>query len=563
VERGQVGVTRRGFLGGLIAGLLAACSQSDSGNGDNGDGAVSTTTVALPAAPRLASDPFTLGVASGDPLPNGVVLWTRLAPDAEAPDGGMPDQPVDVRWLLATDDSFAGVVASGIATAVPQYAHSLHVEVEGLDPDTTYHYRFDAGDYTSPTGRTRTAPAVDAEVSSVRLAVANCQAYQSGFYSAYRHIAAEDIHAVCFLGDYIYELEASTEARTHGLGPPEDLDEFRVMYGVYKSDPDLQAAHAAHPWIVTWDDHEVEDNYAGLQPGAIGVARGVTEEDFPAIRAAAYQAFWEHMPLRGGPPDPDGSLRIHRDLRYGDLVTLAVLDGRQYRSPLVSGEGAGTMPRSLGGGPLLPGTFDESRTMLGDEQERWLLDVLESSTTTWNVLVQQTVMAEVDRAPSDPDLGFSMDAWDGYVAPRERLLGFVRDESVPNFVTLGGDIHAAAVLDLYDTYRRDSRALVGSELIAPSITSIEMLQPGFREGTRSNPHIHLYEPDRRGYLLVEFGRDETRADFRFVSDTLDPEASVETASTWVVASGTPGAVPAGGADALLQATAGSSDTRPD
>lgn len=532
-----IGLTRRSFLGGLLGALLAACTRDDRNNAG-----APTTAVAVPAGPALASDPFTLGVASGDPLPGGILLWTRLAPDPGSPDGGMPGEPVEVRWQLADDDAFAHVVAAGLATASPEHAHALHVEVDGLQPDTTYHYRFDVGEHTSPTGRTRTAPATDAEVRSVRLAVANCHAYQSGFYSGYRHIATEDVDAVCFLGDYIYELEASNEARTHGLAPPADLDAFRVMYGVYKSDPDLQAAHAAHPWIVTWDDHEVEDNYAGLRPGAIGVARGVTEEAFPAIRAAAYRAFWEHLPVRGGPPSADGSLRIHRDLRFGDLVTLAVLDERQHRSPLVSGEGAGNLPRGLGGGPLLPGTFDDSRTMLGEEQEAWLQDVLGSSTTTWNVLGHQTVMAEVDRAPADPDLGFSMDAWDGYVASREHLLAFVRDEGVPNLVTLGGDIHAAAVLDLYDTYRGDQRTLVGTELIAPSITSIELLPPGFLDGTRSNPHIHLYEPDRRGYLLVELGRDEARADFRFLSDALDPEATVETASGWVVTSGTPGAV---------------------
>jgi alkaline phosphatase D len=533
------GLTRRGFLGGALAGLLSACTGGD------GTGSRPTTTPAVPAAPRLRSDPFTLGVASGDPLPSGLVLWTRLVPDPGAPDGGMPDEPVDVRWQIAVDDAFSEVVASGITTALPRYAHSVHVDVDGLAPGTTYHYRFDVGDRTSPTGRTRTAPAADAAVPAVRLAVANCQAYQSGFYSAYRHIAEEEVDAVCFLGDYIYELEASREARVHGLDPPEDLAGFRALYGVYKSDPDLQAAHAAHPWIVTWDDHEVEDNYGGLRPGAIGVARGVTEDAFRAIRAAAYQAFWEHVPLRGGPPGPDGSLRVYRDLRYGDLVTLAVLDDRQYRSPLLEGEGAGNLPRGLGGGPLLPGTFDESRTMLGDQQERWLHELLRASTTTWNVLVQQTVMAEVDRSPSDPARGFSMDAWDGYVAARERVLATVRDEDVPNLVSLGGDIHAAAVLDLYDTYRGDDRTLVGSELIGPSITSIELIEPAFLEGARSNPHVHLYEPDRRGYLVVDFARDEARGRFRFVSDALDPDATVETASTWVITAGSPGAVRSG------------------
>lgn len=537
------GLTRRSFLGAAIGAVVAACSRGDDGrDGGAGD---SPATVPRPAAPRLASNPFSLGVASGDPLPGGVVLWTRLVPDPLAPDGGMPDEPVDVRWMLATDDRMANVVASGVTTASPRHAHSLHVEVDGLDPDTTYHYRFDLGEHTSPTGRTRTAPEPGSGVRSLRLAVASCQAYQSGYFGAYRHLAGEDVDAVCFVGDYIYELEASTDARTHGLDPPTDLTGFRALYGVYKSDPDLRAAHAAHPWIVTWDDHEVEDNYAGLEPGAIGTARGLDPATFPARRAAAYQAFWEHLPLRGGPPADDGSLRIHRELRYGELVTLAVLDGRQYRSPIIVGEGAGHLPRIAGGGPLLPDTFDESRTMLGEAQERWLHDLLRSSTTTWNVLVHQTAMGEVDRAPSDPARGISMDSWDGYVAARERLLGFVRDEGVGNLVALGGDIHASAVLDLYDTYRGDDRSLVGTEVIAPSISAVELLPAGYREGTRSNPHIQLYDPDRRGYLLVEIRPDEMHADFRLLSDAVDPDATIETASSWVIRSGTPGAARVG------------------
>jgi phosphodiesterase/alkaline phosphatase D-like protein len=497
----------------------------------------------VPRAPGIEGDPFSLGVASGDPLPDAVVLWTRLVVDPGLPDGGLPPEPVEVRWLVAADAGFEEVAAAGLATASPEHAHCVHVDVDGLDPATAYHYRFDVGEHTSPAGRTRTAPAADAEVGSLRLAVASCQAYQSGFYSAYRHMAAEDVDAVCFLGDYIYELEASTEARRHGLDPPADLDGFRAMYGTYKSDPDLQAAHAAHPWIVTWDDHEVEDNYAGLEPGALGIARGGTAAGFPALRAAAYQAFWEHMPLRTGPPDDDGTLPLHRALRFGDLATLAVLDDRQHRSPIVRGAGAGDLPRGLGGGPLLPGSFDDTRTMLGAEQEAWLDDVLGASTTTWNVLVQQTVMGEIDRAPADPARGFSMDAWDGYVAPRERLLGSIRDRGVDNLVSLGGDIHTAAVLDLYDTYRSEPRTLVGTELIAPSISSIELLRPGFLDGVRANPHIHLYEPDRRGYLLLTLGRGESRAEFRLVSDALDPEATIETASAWVIATGTPGATP--------------------
>ncbi|HEX6236291.1 MAG TPA: alkaline phosphatase D family protein, partial [Acidimicrobiales bacterium] len=314
------GLTRRSFLGAAIGAVVATCSRGDDGR-DGGPGE-SPATVPRPAAPPLASNPFSLGVASGDPLPGGVVLWTRLVPDPLATDGGMPDEPVDVRWMLATDDRMADVVASGVTTASPRHAHSLHVEVDGLDPDTTYHYRFDLGEHASPIGRTRTAPEPGSEVGSLRLAVASCQAYQSGYFGAYRHLVDEDVDAVCFVGDYIYELEASAEARTHGLDPPTDLAGFRALYGVYKSDPDLRAAHAAHPWIVTWDDHEVEDNYADLEPGAIGLAIDANAAaTFPAKRAAAYRAYWEHMPLarHRKPEGPD--LQLYRRFTWGQMAT--------------------------------------------------------------------------------------------------------------------------------------------------------------------------------------------------------------------------------------------------
>jgi alkaline phosphatase D len=318
------------------------------------------------------------------------------------------------------------------------------------------------------------------------------------------------------------------------------LEEYRVLYSVNKADADLQAAHAAFPWIVTWDDHEVEDNYASLTPGGIGRSLNPdADAEFPARRAAAYQAYWEHMPLRTGPPGSDGGLRVYRDLRFGDLVTAAVLDDRQYRDPIPDDAGAGALPRPLGGGPQIPEAFDDDRTLLGLEQEAWLENVLRDADTTWRLLVQQTLMAELDRRPDLDDAGFSADTWDGYVAARDRLLGFAHDEGVTNLVSLGGDIHTAAVADLKPDYKDAASPVVGAELIAPSISALELIAPEAIEGARSNRHVHEYEPSRRGWLLVSVTHERLTGEFRYVLDPLVADSGSESGGTWVVDAGNP------------------------
>lgn len=523
-------ITRRSVLGGMLALGVAACGGDSSGSGD-----VCFSPVEANSAPGVGNDLFALGVASGDPLPDGIVLWTRLLlRDREAP----PEVPVT--WELASDEGFSRVVRCGVSVATADLGYSVHVDVRGLRPGTTYWYRFHAGAHTSPVGRTRTAPPPESNPERVGFAVASCQAFQSGYFTAYRHLAEEELDFVLFVGDYIYELEASLAARPHGMPPPQTLDEYRAFYALNRSDPDLQRAHAAFPWIVTWDDHEVEDNYAGLEPGAIATLLDPTaRERFPARRAAAYQAWWEHMPVRTGPPQ-NGSLRIYRDFTFGRLLHLAVVDDRQYRSPIPRGEGAGNLPRFFGGGPQLPAAFDENASILGFEQEAWLESVLRSSAARWTVLGQQTVIAEVDRVPDDPDRGFSMDAWDGYVASRNRLMRTARD-AVRNLVSVGGDIHSSAVTDLLLDYHAEGSPLVGTELVGPSISAIELLAPGVVEGTLTSPHIHLYDTVRRGYLVCSVTPARLRADFRYVSTTAEPVAGIETGSAWIVEDGVPGA----------------------
>jgi alkaline phosphatase D len=532
-EGRQPDITRRTFLGGLAGAGVVAASWPRLAGPSVVRGGARNVGVDLP------SDPFTLGVASGDPLPDRVVLWTRLAPDP-MDTASVPATEIPVRWEVATDERFTDVVRKGRAIASPAAAHSIHADAEGLRPARDYWYRFRVGAHTSPVGRTRTAPAANSSPRQFGFAVASCQGYQTGLYTAYRHLAEDDVDVVFFVGDYIYELEASRQARSHDLPVARTVDEFRRFYALNRTDADLQAAHAAHPWVVTWDDHEVEDNYAALEPGAIGRGRS---GDFAAVRAAAYQAWWEHMPLRMGPPK-HGSLRIYRSLRVGDLATAAVLDNRQYRSPIPTGAGAGNLPRGAGGGPLLPAALDENATYLGREQERWLERTLRRSRARWNVVVQQTVMAQFDRAPADEARGFSADSWDGYVAARRRLLEFVREGKVRNFVSVGGDIHSSLVTDLRPDYAAAGSPVVGSELVGPSITALEILPPEFVDSARTNPHVHYYDIERHGYLRCRLDRQQLRGDYRYVDSITTAGAPVTTGSSWIVRSGRPGAGPA-------------------
>jgi len=542
------GVPRREFLAGLAAsGIVASGLAACSSEGGAPSGSAETTGTRQPGATptpsepalevELADDPFGLGVASGDPTPDAVVIWTRLL----APSDPLPDT-VAVAWTIAADQAFERVVARGVVDATVEYGHSVHVDATGLSPGTTYWYRFEVGRWVSAPGRTRTAPAPDDAVERLSFAVANCQAYQSGWYTAYRDLAATEVDAVLFLGDFVYELESSVEIRPHGMEPAVTLDEYRRFYELNCGDPDLQAARAAHPWIVTWDDHEVEDNYAGLEPGQLG--REVAETipgGFPARRAAAYQAWWEHQPVRGGPP-VDGVLPIHRDVQFGDLLTLALLDTRQYRSPAPETEGAGALPRGFGGGPQPAGAFDGDATMLGIEQEAWVADLLGAASTAWVFIAQQSVISQIDRRPDLLAGGFSVDSWDGYVVPRQRLLDLVADHLVGRTVFVGGDLHTSMVASVHRDPTDPTTPVIASELIGPSISALELLSPEALSGARSNPHVHLYDIDHRGWLRIDVDGAAVEATFRYVDATV-PDALATDGTRWRVARGDPEIVP--------------------
>ncbi len=490
--------------------------------------AVSQLPRPLAAQSRFRSDPFALGVASGYPHPRGFVLWTRLA-------GELDPAPVPVRWEVADDDAMRSIVASGTAEASPAWAHSVHAEPNGLEPDRWYWYRFRASDAFSPVGRTRTAPVPGAEIAQLRFAFASCQHYEQGYFGAYRHIVADAPDLVAFLGDYIYESSWGKEhVRKHDAPEPYTLEDYRRRHALYKADPDLQAAHAACPWIVTWDDHEVDNDYADDRP-----EDGMPREQFLERRAAAFRAYYEHMPLpeRMRPRGPD--MRIHTQLGWGRLARFYLLDGRQYRSWQ-----ACPRPGRRGGSstvdPAQCSTLaNPNRSMLGRAQERWLAGALARSGARWNLIAQQTPMAQFDQLPG-PGRRAWTDGWDGYPAARSRLFDALVEHRVANPVILGGDVHSFNVSELKRDFDDPASAAVASEFVCTSITSQAWPQAKLDEFLPDNPHLKLVDSRNRGYVRVELAPGLLRADLRAMETVQRRDAPCSTLASFVVEDGRAG-----------------------
>ena len=488
----------------------------------------------LRAQPRLAPDAFPLGVASGYPAPDGVVLWTRLAPESLV-DGSVPQAAIEVGWEIATDEAFRDIVLKGTERALPRWGHSIHVEAAGLKPEHHYFYRFHAGGGVSAVGRTRTARAPGAASDRLRFAFASCQQYEQGYYAAYRNMAREDLDFVVHLGDYIYESSwGRNHVRKHDAAEPITLDEYRNRHALYKSDPDLRAAHAAFPWLVTWDDHEVNNDYAGDHSQHRDLP-----EAFRRRRAAAYQAYYEHMPLPKRMQPAGGDMRIYTRADFGALARIHVLDDRQYRSPQACPRpgrgGSNVVFRSECAELQQPG-----RTLLGPEQERWLLEGLAATGPRWNIIAQQTLMAQVDRRPG-PEQTFWTDGWDGYPETRARLLRRLAEKRTANPLVIGGDVHMFAVSDLKLDFDDPASPVVATEFTGTSITS-QGASPKVLETWRSeNPHIKFGDSTRRGYTTVELSAKTCVTRLRAVQSVADPAAPVATLATFVVEDGRPGA----------------------
>jgi len=496
----------------------AATPTTDSPTADAPDSTIAdtttttttSTTVDTVPAVQLDDDPFVFGVASGDPEPGSVVIWTRLA-------GDLPAEGIEVAWEFAGDDD--STIRSGVATTAPELGGSVHVIV---DTDTPGVFIFSAGGWTSQRGRT--AP-VDPTVTSLRLAVASCQHFETGHYAAHRDIAEWQPDLVLFLGDFIYEgapLDPTADGvvRSHEGPEPETLDGYRARYATYLGDPHLQSSRGIAPWIVVWDDHEVENNYAAL----------VSENDddpaaFGARRTAAYRAWWENMPTRLPAPDldrdPTQPYPIHRGVDIGSLVRISMLDGRQFRDDQLSNE-------ILDTGPPVPGWDDPARTMLGPEQEAWIAERFTTSPTTWNCLAQQTILSDTRLSQNGAILNY--DQWDGYHPARQRLLA----DAPENLVTLTGDIHLAGIGVL-----GSPDAPVGVEFVTTAISSVANVAPTLRDVVLSIPAIVDAELVLRGYTRHTVTPEAWTAEYRQVVDIFDADSPAQTWKRFQVASGSP------------------------
>ena len=487
-----------------------------------------------PYAAGLLAHPFTLGVASGDPTAEGVLLWTRLAPDPLVPDGGMPPASVRVDWQVATDEAFTDVVRAGWAVASRALAHSARVEVHGLLPDRVYFYRFRAGAHVSATGRTRTFPVPGTPVASLRLATLSCQSLVAGRFAALRHLAGTEHDVVLHLGDYIYERRGpeapavGDDRRHRPFREVRTLEDYRVRHAQYRLDPDLQAAHASAPFICVPDDHDVVNNMAGRR----GRNGREDPEKFTPRLAAAYQAYYEHLPLRRASRPRGPAMRLHRRFEYGDLARVMLLDTRQHRSPQAPGPRLQRLSREA---------RDPSRTMLGRAQERWLQESLATSTATWNVVGQQIYLAALDLGEGEKRL-VNVDKWDGYPAARRRLTGFLSEARPRNPVFLGGDVHAAMVNDITDGPDHDGPA-VASEFLGSSVSSGKGNNPVFEAALARNPQVRYYDGRRRGYLSCTATPEQWRGDLWFVDAPLDAGSPVRLGASWALHDGVLGARP--------------------
>jgi alkaline phosphatase D len=490
------------------------------------------------AQPKFSTYPFSLGVASGDPLPKSVILWTRLAPEPLIEGGGMPKQNVPVQWQVATDEKMQRVVRSGTAMAIPEFAHSVHVEVMGLEPNRWYWYQFRVGKEESQIGRTRTVPVPGDFLNELNFAFVTCQKWEDGFYSAYRNLAQEELDLVFHLGDYIYEYGINPGGVRNASLPEQfqqettTLEQYRLRYALYKTDPDLQLCHALFPFVVTWDDHEVDNDYTN----ALSEKNDPIEE-FLQRRTAAYQAYFEHQPLRRFSVPQGADMLLYRRLTFGNLAEFSVLDTRQYRSDQPCGDGET---------PRCPAALDPAKTMTGDRQERWLLNGLNRSRTHWNIIAQQVLMAELDHKIGEGEI-FWNDSWDGYPLARQRILSHIVERNVSNPVVITGDWHSTFVSDLKLNFKDLNSPTVATEFVTPSLTSNGdriVYGPYYGPMIPENPHIKFFDGDRRGYFRVNLNHERWHTDLRFVTTVSLSDAPIYTFASFVVENGRPGAQPA-------------------
>lgn len=498
-----------------------------------GIGAGAARTGFAQAAPRVrfVAQPFTLGVASGYPHPTGFSLWTRLAPAPLLADGGIPgDDRITVRCEIADDENFRKVRKAIDFETAPEVGHSVHLDIDGLEPARTYFYRFQCGDAVSSVGRTHTLPTAGSATANYRIAFASCQNYEHGYFSAYRQMQRDAPDLVLFLGDYIYESQWGSDPVRRHFGPEAStLAGYRTRHAQYKLDPDLQAMHRFGPWAFAWDDHEVDNDYAGEQSENLDPA-------FLLRRAAAYQAYFEHLPMPRRMFPRSQEMRLYTHFDIGDLLRVYLLDARQYRTPQacpkINRHGSQVVTQCAE-------LRDPTQSLLGQAQEAWLGQAFGGSRARWNLIGQQGLFAPFDETPG-AERGAFTDLWDGYPLARERVLAQMQSSSLRNPVFAGGDMHCAVAAAVPGDPLRFDSAPVASEFVATSLAA-ESRPPSYYDERRAdNPHLLQLRSDQRGYTLLEFGRSQLDATLQVVSDMhlVEPEFSVQ--AKYVVEEGKPG-----------------------
>ncbi len=508
-----------------------------------GGGAIAALSLTLGApilaAPIFRQYPFQLGVASGDPAADGFVIWTRLAPEPLAAGHGMPAAAVEVEWIVASDARMQDVVARGTAIARPELGHAVHVEVGGLAPNRPYWYRFIAGRERSAIGRAKTTPAIGQPIDKLRFAVAGCQHYEQGYYTAHRHMAQEQPDFVYCYGDYIYEYRGN-RFRNFSEGPVEmvrqhvgdevySINDYRRRYAQYKMDVDLQAAHAAAPWFVTWDDHEIDNNWVSA------IDQDGTPPSYFALRQQmAMQAYYEHMPLRASALPIGNAMQLYRQASFGDLLDFNMLDTRQYRTDQPCGDRWGVPCEEIS---------RSNAEMLGRQQERWLFDRLGSSKSRWQVLAQQVMMMDLDRTPGEGKTE-NLDSWAGYRIPRQRVLDQIRRLDLDSVVVLTGDEHQNYAGELHVDGKRPGAKPIATEFVATSISS-----GGNGEDQREITKLIQQENaslkwhnSRRGYIMCDVTPDLWTTEYKTLDYVHERGAPLQTRKRMAVAHGMPGSL---------------------
>lgn len=490
----------------------------------------------LKAQGFLRDYPFQLGVAAGDPASDGFVIWTRLAPEPLALHGGMPRVNVPVDWEVASDGAFRNIVAKGTELARPELAHSVHVELSGLQPNRPYYYRFIAAGERSLRGRARTLPAIGSRVDALKFGVAGCQHYEAGYFGAYRHMAKEDLAFIYHYGDFIYEYSSdytyvdglpARPVRKHAFRSLHDVNEFRLAYAQQLTDVDLQAARSVHAFLSSFDDHEIINDWVGLTANwKMGLETNdpdaASPEVFALKKQAAMQAWYEHMPVRRSLLPRNGMVALHREFRVGDLLSMQLLDTRQYRDD---------QPCQDGFKPACPDVYAKNAQVLGQQQEAWLAEKMKQGGQIWNSLAQQVTMMSLDRRrfPDEKEKILNLDSWAAYEAPRERMLQ--RMAGLDNCVVLTGDEHQAFCGDLV---LKDK--VVGAEFVATSISSGgdgSDKRNGTDQWLARNPELK-FANDQRGYMVCDINREAWQTHYHVVDKVTTPTNNLSTRATALV-----------------------------